>query len=184
MMRLIKPGAVYIVCMLCSAAGFAQILKGRVTDSLGVVIPYANVNLKSKGNIIIAYTSTDVKGNYALPIPADADKANLFIEAGSLGFKKQIMQVTNASAVYDFKLATSVSQLKAVTIKDKNPRLRVHGDTTDYKVSEFSSPQDRVIGDVIKKLPGIDVAKDGRISYNGKAISGLCYQYHSQWRGR
>jgi hypothetical protein len=76
--------------------------------------------------------------------------------------------------------------------------LRVHGDTTDYKVSDFSSPQDRVIGDVIKKLPGIDVAKDGKISYNGKSISGvyiggdnllddkynIATNSYPQWRGR
>jgi len=58
-------------------------------------------------------------------------------------------------------------------LKNKRPFLRTTGDTLSYKVSDFSNPQDRVIGDVIKKLPGIDVAKDGKISYNGKAISNL-----------
>jgi len=173
MSRIYKLGAAFIFCMLCYAAGFAQNLKGTVTDSLGKAISYASINLKNSSNLIIAYTSSDNKGNYTLQIPADADKSGLALEVSCVGFSKQSKQVASVAAAYDFKLAKAINQLQTVTIKDNRPRLRVHGDTTDYKVSDFSSPQDRVIGDVIKKLPGIDVAKDGKISYNGKAISNL-----------
>ncbi len=38
-------------------------------------------------------------------------------------------------------------------------------------VSGFSSAKDRTIGDVLKKMPGIEVAKNGSVSYNGKAIN-------------
>jgi hypothetical protein len=173
MRQVYKFSAVCIFCMLCSAIAFSQTIKGTVTDSLGKAISFASINLKSSGNLIIAYASSDDKGNYALQIPADADKTGLALEVSCVGFKRQAKPVTNTVNAYNFKLAKSVNQLQAVTIKDNRPRLRVHGDTTDYKVSDFSSPQDRVIGDVIKKLPGIDVAKDGKISYNGKSISGV-----------
>jgi len=172
MRRLYKPSAALIFLMLCCAVGYAQVIKGNITDSLGKAISYASINLKSSANLVIAYTNSDDKGNYTLQIPAGADKNALQVEVSCIGFKKQAQQVSNATS-YNFKMLHAVNQLQAVTIKDNRPRLRVHGDTTDYKVSDFSSPQDRVIGDVIKKLPGIDVAKDGKISYNGKAISNL-----------
>jgi hypothetical protein len=161
----------FLYAVLCHR--FAQTLKGTVTDSLGKAISFASINLKSSGNLIIAYASSDDKGNYTLQIPAEIDKTGLTLEVSCVGFTKQAKPVTSVVTAYNFKLAKSVNQLQAVTIKDNRPRLRVHGDTTDYKVSDFSSPQDRVIGDVIKKLPGIDVAKDGKISYNGKSISGV-----------
>ncbi|MDB5128837.1 TonB-dependent receptor [Mucilaginibacter sp.] len=173
MRQVYKFSAVCIFCMLCSTIAFSQAIKGTVTDSLGKAISYATVNLKSGSNLIIAYASSDDKGNYTLQIPADADKTGLALEVSCVGFTKQAKPVANAVTAYNFKLAKAVNQLQAVTIKDNRPRLRVHGDTTDYKVSDFSSPQDRVIGDVIKKLPGIDVAKDGKISYTGKSISGV-----------
>jgi hypothetical protein len=173
MNRLYKLSAAFIFCMLCSAMAFSQAIKGTVTDSLGKVISYAGVNLKSKGNIIVAYTTTNNKGVYSLNIPADADKIGLQVEVSCIGFKKVIQEVTNPATPYDFKLSMATNQLKTVVIKDNRPRLRISGDTLDYKVSDFSNPQDRVIGDVIKKLPGITVAKDGKISYNGKAISNL-----------
>ncbi|OOQ59160.1 hypothetical protein BC343_28780 [Mucilaginibacter pedocola] len=158
--------------MLCHCFAFAQTIKGTVTDSLGKAVSFAGVNLKS-GSLIVAYTNTNDKGAYALAIPANADKANLQVEISSMGFKKASQKVTDVAAAYNFTLSPAFNQLKTVTIKDKNPRLKVHGDTIDYKVSEYSSANDRVIGDVIKKMPGIAVEKDGKISYNGKSISGL-----------
>jgi hypothetical protein len=168
-----KLSAVFILWMLCAAAGFCQTIKGTVTDSLGKAIPFAGINLKSSTNLIIAYTGTDDKGNYTLQVPVNADITTLTLEASCVGFKKAVMPVSSKAIPYNFILSAAVNQLKTVTVKDNRPRLKSHGDTTDYKVSDFSSPQDRVIGDVIKKLPGIDVAKDGKISYNGKAISGV-----------
>ncbi|RFZ83294.1 hypothetical protein DYU05_14255 [Mucilaginibacter terrenus] len=156
--------------MLCSGFCLAQTLKGTVADSLGKPLSFASVNLKA-GNLIVAYTNTNNKGTYSINIPADADKANLLIEASHLSYKKDVQKVSDFAVAYNFKLSGATNQLKTVVVKDNRPHLRTHGDTLDYKVSEFSSPQDRVIGDVIKKLPGVTVDKDGKISYNGKAIS-------------
>jgi len=159
--------------MLMGVVCLGQGIKGKVTDSLGKPLSYAGINLKNSASLIIAYTTSDANGLYSLNIPADADKSGLTLEASCIGFKKAMVPVGNFTVPYNFKLAGAVHQLQTVTVKDKRPRLRLNGDTTSYKVSDFSSPQDRVIGDVIKKLPGIDVAKDGKISYNGKAISNL-----------
>ena len=165
-----------VLCFLLvavSAGVFAQSIKGTVTDSLGKPVPYANVTLKGGGNVILAFTTTNLKGIYALDVPDDAPKSNLLVEVSFVGFKKQSKAVTDLSAPVNFKLSAASKKLDEVTIKNSRPRLKVMGDTTSYKVSDFSSPQDRVIGDVIKKLPGITVANDGKISYNGKGISNL-----------
>lgn len=170
MIKLCKFALVCMLCTLCATACLAQSIKGTVTDSLGKGISFATVNLKS-GNLILAYATTNDKGAYTLAVPADADKANLQLAVSCVGFKKATAKVEGLTSPYNFKLSAASNQLKTVTIKDNSPRLRAHGDTLDYKVSDFASPQDRVIGDVIKKLPGVTVAKDGTISYNGKAIS-------------
>lgn len=162
---------VYLWALLSAHTIFAQTLHGTVKDSLGKVIPFAGVNLKSGGNTIIAYTVSNDKGAYGLTIPADADKKNLIIEVSCIGFAKKSKVVTDLNMPYDFALSMSNHQLKTVTVKDSRPRLRTSGDTLSYKAADFTSPQDRVIGDVIKKLPGISVDANGKISYNGKSIS-------------
>jgi hypothetical protein len=162
-----------ISLMLVSVVASAQKLSGTVTDSLGKAVPFASVTLKSSGNIIVAYTSSGDKGAYTLNVPTDALKDNLSLEVSCLGFTKTSKAVAGFTMPYNFSLKRSNNQLKAITVKSERPHLKVSGDTLSYKVSDFSNPQDRVIGDVIKKLPGIDVDKAGKISYNGKAISNL-----------
>ncbi len=164
---------ILLLCgMLCAAFCFAQDnIHGTVKDSLGKSVPFATVNLKNKAsNTIVAYTVTDTKGTYNLTRPSGQNPDSLLVEVRSIGYKNQWKAV---SSTVDFVLQASINQLQAVVIKSNRPVLRTSGDTLSYKVSDFSNPQDRVIGDVIKKLPGIAVAADGTISYNGKAISNL-----------
>lgn len=155
------------------STGFAQNILGTVTDSLGKAVPFANISLKnSSDNLVIAYTVSNDKGIYQLGIPAGAVINGLLIEVSSMGFNKQSKTISELSSPINFILSPAVSMLKTVTIKG-GPWLRTHGDTLSYKVADFAGLQDRVIGDVIKKMPGISVADDGKISYNGKAISNL-----------
>lgn len=174
MMRLTRFAGLLVIGMLFSAVVFGQTIKGVVKDSTGSAVPYASVNLKnSLSSSIIAYAVTDNKGAYMLQVPVGVAANSLAVEARCIGFKNQVKPVTSFDAPVDFALSRSVNQLQAVTIKSSRPVLRTSGDTLSYKVSDFSNPQDRVIGDVIKKLPGVAVAADGTISYNGKAISNL-----------
>ncbi|OCX52929.1 hypothetical protein BEL04_00960 [Mucilaginibacter sp. PPCGB 2223] len=162
-----------VCCALITAGSFAQKITGTVSDSTGKGVALANVTLKGPGNLIIAYTSSSDKGVYSLALPADAPKTGLSIEVSCVGFNKASKDVTTFTAPYNFRLKANNGQLKAITIKSSRPHLKVNGDTIGYKVSEFSNAQDRVIGDVLKRMPGIDIDKAGKISYNGKAISNL-----------
>ena len=174
MSQFIRYARLLVIALLFSVPGFAQSIKGVVKDSTGRAVPYASVNLKNPvTNGIVSYTITDAKGAYALPLPANTPVSNLVIEVRCIGYKNQSKSITDVQAPVDFILSVSINQLQAVVVKSSRPVLRTSGDTLSYKVSDFSSAQDRVIGDVIKKLPGITVAADGKISYNNKPISNL-----------
>jgi hypothetical protein len=174
MSRFIKSAWLLAIALLFSALCFGQSIKGTVKDSTGKAVPYASINLKNTTtNGIVSYTVTDIKGIYTLLLPANTPASGLVIEVRCIGYKNQSKSITDLQAPVDFILSISINQLQAVVIKSSRPVLRTNGDTLSYKVSDFSSVQDRVIGDVIKKLPGITVASDGRISYNNKPISNL-----------
>jgi hypothetical protein len=156
------------LCAFCFAQGN---IHGAVKDSTGKAVPFATVNLKNRaGNTIVAYTTTAANGTYALTLPEGQNRDSLVVEIRAMGYKNQVKSVAGTTPV-DFVLHVSVNQLQAVVIKSNRPVLRVNGDTLSYKVAEFANPQDRTIGEVIKKLPGITVAADGTISYNNKPIS-------------
>ncbi|WPU91880.1 TonB-dependent receptor [Mucilaginibacter sabulilitoris] len=174
MKPLIKVLALMLLCTLSVAAGYAQKVKGMVKDTTGRAVPYATVNLKkSTGNAIVAYTITDSRGSFALQVPAGTAADSLSIEVRCLGYKSAAKNVVSFDVPVDFTLAVQLNRLQEVVIKNSRPILRVNGDTLSYKLSEFANPQDRTIGDVLKKLPGISVAANGTISYNNKPISAL-----------
>lgn len=54
-----------------------------------------------------------------------------------------------------------------------SPKVSLSGDTVVYDVAGFAESGDRSIGDVLKRMPGIDVSEEGKISYNGEEISNL-----------
>lgn len=161
-----------ITAILLSSPATAQEIHGTIRDSVGNPVPYASINIKSgTTGAILAYTTTDTKGNYLLHLPIIA--ANLALEVRCIGFKTQNKTLTSSSQQLDFTLDIAASQLQSVVVHNNRPRLRTSGDTLSYKASDFASAQDRVIGDVLKRLPGIAVATDGTISYNNKPVSGV-----------
>ena len=151
----IRFATVLLLSAMATFCSFAQGIKGAIADDSGKPVSNSNITLKDSKNLIIAYTISDAKGTYLLKVPADAVKSNLTIDVTCVGFAKQSKRITDLTIPVNFVLTQAVNQLKTVTVKDNHPRLRTSGDTLSYKVSDFSSPQDRVIGDVIKKLPGI-----------------------------
>jgi len=174
MSRYIKVLGLLFIGLLFSITGFAQTIRGTVRDTTGKAVPFASINLRnSVNNRIIGYAVTDAGGAYTLPVPAGKSLSGLVIEATSIGYKTGSRPVADGHLAYDFTLVVAANQLRSVEIKSHRPVLRTHGDTLGYKVSEFAGAQDMVIGDILKKLPGITVGSDGTISYNNKPISNL-----------
>ncbi|MGC4038511.1 MAG: carboxypeptidase regulatory-like domain-containing protein [Chitinophagaceae bacterium] len=173
MKRLVQFAGLLCSAILCSVPAFNQTIKGAVTDSTGSPVAYASVSLKNKpGGTILVYSITDTKGNYRLEAPVDAVPHDLEVEVHCVGYKTQRKAITSLPAIINFIAEVSIEQLPGVIIKNR-PSIRTHGDTTNYTVGDFANTQDRVIGDVLKRIPGISVASDGTISYNNKAISGI-----------
>jgi hypothetical protein len=143
-------------------------LNGTIVDSKGKPVTAATVSLKSQDGMIISYIRSDQQGKFSLT--AAEDHNGLVLEISSLGYKRQIRQVSDQHQIYNFKLEESAIDLPTVTIKNR-PVVTADGDTLNYRLSDFSSKDDRVLGDVLKKIPGIEVAENGKISYNGKSIS-------------
>lgn len=148
-----------------------QSVRGVVKDSTNKPIPSASIVLKTQEGSIASYSITGAKGDYAINIPAGIQTGGLSLEASCLGYKKSSVIIRSFDKPVDFVLQNSSIYLPAAVVKDNRPRLSQKGDTLSYRTADFSSSGDRVIGDVLKKLPGVEVADDGKIRYNGKAIS-------------
>jgi hypothetical protein len=167
-----KIFAITLLFLFISFSSWAQKpIKGLVKDANGKGIESVNVILKDPEGNTINFTRTNRNGEFSIAIKNDQINGYK-IEASSIGYKKLSTIITDVSKSYDLVLQNSETALETVTVKNR-PSLTARGDTLNYRPSDFADKQDRSIGDVLKKMPGIEVAEDGKISYNGKSISNL-----------
>ena len=177
----------FLICLfglfgyLCGNSLWAQsVFTGRVTNKSSKPLK-VNVSLRLPGNSLVqAFTMTDGQGMYRLEYAGRADSVVLVV--ASLGVGKVERTVRNVSQRQDFSLVEGGIQLQTVTVKA--PKIRQSNDTVSFLVSAFADQSDRVIGDVLKKMPGIEVDDGGGISYNGKSISHLYVEGMDLLQGR
>ncbi len=91
------------------------------------------------------------------------------LEVTMMSFAKQSIPLDSVSFPLTVYMEPGITLLKEVTVKAD--RIREQGDTITYNVGSFSQQQDRSIGDVLRRMPGIDVANNGKIQYQGEDIN-------------
>jgi hypothetical protein len=144
-----------------------QVFSGKVTNASGEPVNGAILSVRNlDGSLVLAYGVSNESGVYRLRV--NHNDATVLLEVSFLGYAKQSIAVDNKTSVYDFILQVSTEELKEVIVKSA-PVYQVK-DTINYDVGEFASSHDRVIGDVLRKLPGIETLADGQILYRGKPI--------------
>ncbi|RZK48580.1 MAG: hypothetical protein EOO99_09675 [Pedobacter sp.] len=167
-----KPNPILIMFLLFWVVpSWAQsALKGKVKNSKGEAIASVNLSIKDADGNILSYTRTNEKGEFNISTE-NLDNPTT-IELSIIGFEKKIIPLKEFKSNTEITLNESAINLKEVEIKRK-PSIYQKGDTLNYRPSDFSGAEDRSIGDVIKKMPGMEVDDKGKISYNGKNISNL-----------
>lgn len=134
-------------------------------------IPNANVCIyDSKSRTILGFTFSAQDGSFVLK-PAKVPK-DFYLEVSSMGYgrKEKSFESFPAERLI-FEMETADFKLKEVSVTA--PKVNQIKDTINYITSGFAKEQDRSIGDVLKRIPGIDVSKGGQVSYKEKPINAL-----------
>ncbi len=139
---------------------------GRVTDAkTGKGVSYVTCKTLGERDSLMAYALTDGTGAFTLTLPDGAEA----VEFTLMGYDKKRMKARDARQGMRVRLTPSGIMLKEVTVKARP--IDVHKDTINYNVAAFQGKEDRYIEDVLKKMPGIEVADNGAIRYKGRPIN-------------
>jgi hypothetical protein len=140
-----------------------------------------NVNIREKGSPAISgFKITDGSGKYRLEYKGAKD--TLIISTSGFNIQKQEKIVSAQSQTVDFLVSPEAITLKEVKITP--PKIKQTGDTVSYSVVDFTDKSDRTIGDVLKKLPGVDVMENGQILYQNRPINKLYIEGSDLLQGR
>lgn len=166
--------AISIYMLLLSAMLSAQntlihkSISGEISKRNGEMVAGANVLVQSTdGKRLYSYGSSDGVGRYEVKFRSEADSVRVTVT----GFNLEKVSKVVPAGIERLDFVVEYSALKIKEVKVEASAIERKKDTVSYYVANFKDSTDRSIGDVLQKLPGIEVAPSGQIKYQGKAIN-------------
>ncbi|GFI39184.1 hypothetical protein IMSAG025_02209 [Muribaculaceae bacterium] len=158
----------YVLFLIVSVSAVAQVnVSGTVVDKeSNEPLTGASVIVKGADGKIKKYATSKGNGGFAMSLPS---VAGCRLEVSMMSFAKQSIPLDSVKFPLTVYMEPGSTLLKEVTVKAD--RIREQGDTITYGVSAFAQAQDRSIGDVLKRMPGINVEQSGKIQYQGEYIN-------------
>ena len=161
---------ILLLAIFISGSISAQSVKvtGILKDSDNLVIETANVMAVNQvTKAMDAYNITSEKGEFSLNLKANTE---YIIKAGYIGYAPFERKITTTKENMTFDIVlTGSNTIETVEIVKEMP-VRISGDTIIYNSDSFTNGTEKKLEDVLKKLPGVSVNKDGEIEVEGKKV--------------
>ncbi|HEY9257689.1 outer membrane beta-barrel protein, partial [Chitinophaga sp.] len=169
----------YLLLIACCFAFAAQAqktgsIKGMLLDTLAHQ-PVASATitlLKKKDSSLVTFTMTNNKGNFELTGVAPGEYRLLITHVKYHPISKTI---TLTAAEPDLHLPAMILQdlsrtLDEVVVNAESPPVTLVGDTVQYNAGSFKTVPNASVEQLLKKLPGIQVNKDGTVKAQGQEV--------------
>lgn len=165
---------VSILLVVCSLQGFGQsfVIKGSATDTLNSTPLYraSVVAIRVKDSVIESFTRTGANGRFELKVAAKG-KYLLRITFPSFVDYLDAINIKNATTdLGDLPMVSKEHLLKEFVLTKNIAAIKIKGDTTEYVADSFKVKENATVEDLLKKLPGIQVDKDGNITAQGETV--------------
>ena len=164
---------IFLFFSIHSVLGQEFLVKGKIVDSAtGAPIEAATIYAETlRDSTLITYTITNSEGIFALEGKTAYKKARLAFSSN--GFTPQTREV-NLEPLMEMgtiKMEERVQQLDGIDLVGERVPITVKKDTLEFNADSFKTRPDATVEDVLKKLPGVEVASDGAITVNGKEVN-------------
>ena len=108
-----------------------------------------------------SFTFSKVKpGNYRLVISM----------VGYLNYTQNVTVANKDVILRNIQLKENSHLLSEVEVKGTAAQMVTKGDTLEYNATAFKTSQNAVVEDLLKRLPGVEIGSDGKITVNGQEI--------------
>ncbi|MGC4233501.1 MAG: TonB-dependent receptor [Niabella sp.] len=160
--------------LLFTIAVQAQTIKGTLMDPVeGIVVRGVTVQLLNPSDSAAVRSAvSDSSGSFLF---TNVSRGNYVLKATSIGFETLLKPValndsTPSLDLDDVYIPKKTTTLEGVVILASAPAVSQKGDTTQFSASQYKVNPDATVEDLIKKMPGITVARDGTVTGQGEQI--------------
>lgn len=166
-----------LIILLCfsfysKAQSFA--IKGNVSDTLNnVSLQHASITLiRAEDSVLVTFARTNEKGDFSLH-PGTTGKFIIMISFPSFAEYVDIVKLSNEKPEINMGNIPMVSKthlLEEFVLKQQIAAIKVKGDTTEYMADSFKVKDNASVEDLLKKLPGLQVDKNGQVTAQGEKV--------------
>ena len=164
-----------LICIIAPVTILADNIKitGRIVDEKsGEPMGQATVVARMlPDSVMLKGTVTSENGNFELSVKQVSE---ILLNVSFLGYSNyiEVIKPKDNSPVNlgTLKMKEAEKMLKETIVKGQVPPVVVKEDTIEYNVDSYKMQPNSVVEDMLKKLPGVDVDSEGKITANGKEV--------------
>ena len=168
----IKKISLALAFVAFSLAAYAGNITGKVVDLEKEPMIQASIRLlAAKDSAYVKGTATDEQGRFRLN---GVKSGKYIIQASYVGYNSTYKDVTVGAEnvrVGEIILEESSIMLKETTVIGVKTPIKVMEDTVEYNADTYKTQPNAVVEDLLKRLPGVEVDSEGKITANGKEVT-------------
>ena len=174
MKKIINALLLSLLCLVPLSSG-AAIINGVLVDSQDTTeLIEATVRLlkATKDSSLVKGTTTDLNGVFNIK---GVKPGKYLLRFSYLGYNDVIKHVTVGDDGRDVNIGVVTMDPNTIMLKEavvvglKSP-ITVKEDTIEFNADTYKTQANAVVEDLLKRLPGVEVGSDGKITANGKEV--------------
>ena len=176
-MKIFSRFIIFAMLLVAVGSGIANsaIINGILVDSKDTTeLMQANVALlqATKDSTYVTSTVTDFNGVFNLE---NVQPGHYYLKCSYIGYDDIVKRVNVGEDGRDVNMGMIALSQNTVVLKEtivmgvKTP-ITVKEDTIEYNADTYKTQANAVVEDLLKRLPGVEVGSDGKITANGKEV--------------
>ncbi|MHB1276929.1 MAG: hypothetical protein ACYC1Q_00865 [Bacteroidia bacterium] len=147
---------------------------GYIMDSLSIPVSYATVAVFDlRDSSVLNFGLTDDGGGYELKglpvgIPLRLLVSHVLYQPRVKDFRLDSAHTKRLDTV---RVSEKDNQLSETVITWEAPPIVVRNDTIEFNADAFIGRPGSAVEELLKRIPGVEIAEDGQITYNGRRVS-------------
>jgi len=166
-----------ILFIAVTSCAFAQ-NKGNIRGTLMDTVSKQPVSdatitiLQAKDSALVTFSRSNKTGLFNVDY---LDKGNYRILITHVGYKNfsKFFEISESAKTVDLGYISMINKsvmLDEVTVSQEKAPVTLKNDTVEYNAGSFKTKPNAVVEDLLKKLPGVQVDKDGKIKAQGEEV--------------
>jgi len=163
---------IFLLVSVCATAQTKGSVKGKVIDSEDkTFVPGATISFqKMPDSTVVGFTISDDFGNFEYKGLALGEYKIIVKMTGSAVLSKDFSITAEKMEVDLGTLALQPETIETIVVKGEVAPVEIKQDTVEFNAAAFKTKPNATTEDLLKKLPGVEVAKDGSVKAQGEQV--------------